>query len=369
MIAVEVAAQDSSYGFEADATAAEFDHLRCFSGSSYHDHIAREIHTRVLEVLNRAEPDVVFAPATPFPEGMAAVAYRRRSGARVIMMDDAWEHTDRRGAIVAAVKRLIHANIDGAFIPAPSHAAYYAKLGFPQDRIVFGVDVVDNERFAEGADRARAAAGSIELAGARLADYFLYVGRFLPRKGLDTLLAAYARYRERSVGPPRDLVLVGGGERLAAVWRGAARIDGVHFAGAQHGEELCRYYGLARALVVPSLSDPWALVVNEGLASGLPVIVSAGCGAARTLVRENENGWCFPPGDVGALTELLLRAAAASPDRLKQMGEKSRAIIADWSLDRFVAGVLQAAQLPRAAPAGLLSDLAVRLWKGRVSAN
>jgi glycosyltransferase involved in cell wall biosynthesis len=231
------------------------------------------------------------------------------------------------------------------------------------------VDVVDNDRFSQGADRARAEAAPIKVAAALLDNYFLYVGRFLPRKGLETLLAAYARYRASAGGKPSDLVLVGGGDHLEAISRMGANIEGLHFAGPQFGDELCRYYGRAKVLVVPSVSDPWGLVVNEGLASGLPVIVSAGCGAARTLVSEGENGWCFPPEDVAALTELLLRVGASTPEALEQMGRKSRDIIAAWSLDRFVEGVLQAMQLSRSMPGGFLSDLAIRLWKGRISVN
>jgi len=63
------------------------------------------------------------------------------------------------------------------------------------------------------------------------------------------------------------------------------------------------------------------------------------------------------------VTDLLLRAGACTPEALAQMGRKSKDIIAAWSLDRFVAGVMQAMQLPRAEQAGVLSDLAVRLWK------
>ncbi len=369
LTAIEAASRDASYGFDAALPEAGFDHVCCFPGSSYHDHRAAEIHAKVLAALDRAQPDAVFAPATPFPEGMAAVAYRRHSGARSFMMDDAWEHSDHRGVIVTGVKRLVHANIDGVFIPAPSHAAYYRKLGFPEDKIVFGVDVVDNDRFSEGADRARAEAVPIKVAGAIVDDYFLYVGRFVPRKGLETLLAAYASYRTRALGKPCDLVLVGGGNHLETIWRLGAGIEGLHFAGPQFGDELCHYYGRAKVLVVPSVSDPWALVVNEGLASGLPVIVSAGCGSARTLVSEGENGWCFPPEDATALTDLLLRAGSSTPDALAQMGRKSREIIGAWSLDRFADGVMQAMRLPRATPASLLSDLAIRLWKGRVSVN
>ena len=369
LTAIEVASQDASYGFDPALGKTNPDHVVCFSGSSYHDHRAAEIHAKVLAALNRAQPDVVFAPATPFPEGMAAVAYRRRSGRRTFMMDDAWEYTDRRGAVVTAVKRMIHANIDGVFIPSASHVAYFKKLGFPEDKIILGVDVVDNDHFSQGADQARAEAASIKIAAALPDDYFLYVGRPDPRKGLETLLAAYATYRARVGGKAWELVLVGSNNYPEMIWRAAADIEGVHLAGPRFRDELCRYYGLAKVLIVPSESDSWGLVVNEGLASGLPVIISTGCGAAGALVSEGENGWCFSPRDTGALTDLMLRASSLSPEALARMGRKSREIIGAWSLDRFVDGVLQAVQLPRSTPAGFLSDLAVRLWKGRVRYN
>ena len=369
LTAIEVASQDESYQLEFAVKPMEDERICCFPGSSYHEHSAAQIHAKVLAVLNEAQPDLVFAPATPFPEGMAAVAYRRQSGARAFMMDDAWEHTDRRGALVHWVKSLIHANIDGAFIPAPTHASHYRMLGFPADRIFFGVDVVDNDRFSLGADRARAEDAGIQVAGAHVQDYFLFVGRFAPRKGLQTLLPAYAGYRARAPGKPWDLVVVGGGRGLTETWRLGAGIEGLHFAGPQYGDELCRHYGLAKALIVPSELDQWGLVVNEGLAAGLPVLVCTGCGSARTLVSDGENGWCFPPRDVSMLTELLLRMSAATPEARARMGVKSREIITAWSLDRFADEALQAMRLPRAMPGGFLADLATRLWKGRISIN
>lgn len=369
LTAIEVASQDESYQMDFAIRPTDYDRVCCFPGSSYHHHSARQIHAKVLAVLSELQPDVIFAPATPFPEGMAAVAYRHQSGSRMFLMDDAWEHTDRRGAIVHWVKSLIHANIDGAFIPAPTHAPHFRRFGFSEDRIIFGVDVVDNDRFSREADRARAANVPIKMAGTPIENYFLFVGRFAPKKGLQVLLPAYARYRERAAGKPWDLVIVGGGRGLTDIRNLGMGIKGLHFAGLQYGEELCRHYGLAKALVVPSESDQWGLVVNEGLAAGLPVIVCTGCGSAHTLVSEGENGWCYPPGDVALLTELLLRVGASTPEALARMGAKSREIVAAWSLDRYVEGVLQAMQLPRSMPGGFLADLATRIWKGRISIN
>jgi glycosyltransferase involved in cell wall biosynthesis len=196
------------------------------------------------------------------------------------------------------------------------------------------------------------------------------VGRFLPRKGLETLVTAFKQYRDQSEANGKvawDLVLVGDGRHQNAIRAMVKDLPGVHFAGAVFGDTLCHYYGLARVLVVPSLVDQWGLVVNEGLAAGLPVLVSRGCGAARTLVKEGDNGWTFDPDGVDALALLLRRMSDLPNDELIQMGEKSREIIADWSLDRFADGVIQALALPRHEPAGILAALATKLWKGRVS--
>ena len=369
LTAIEVASQDSSYGFDRETAPTDFDHICCFQNSSYHDHSALEIHSKVLAALEAAAPDVVFAPATPFPEGMAAITYREQSFARTIMMDDAWTHTDRRGDIVAVVKRLIHNNIDGMFIPAPSHESYYVGLGVPKKKLIFGVDVVDNDRFADAAASEREAARRTAPPAHLIVSYFLFVGRFLPRKGIETLVSAYAEYRRATITSPWNLVLVGGGAHETAIRHIAAGVEGVYFAGAQFGSDLHRYYGLAKLLIVPSESDPWGLVINEALASGLPVIASTGCGATRSLVQVGQNGWHFSPRDTVALTQAMLAAAALPPATLAKMGEKSKQIISPWSLDRFVDGILQAMQLPRSQPSGLLSKVTSRLWKGRVSIN
>jgi len=103
------------------------------------------------------------------------------------------------------------------------------------------------------------------------------------------------------------------------------------------------------------------------MASGLPVIVSRGCGCASVLVEEGSNGWTFESGDVRQLAEILGRASRMPADALAQMGSRSSEIIARWSLDRFVAGVVDALAIPRREKPDPASRVAARLWKGRIS--
>ena len=366
LTAIEVASQDASYGFPANSTSEKLNYICCFPGDSYHDHRAREIRRKVLEVLNVVKPDIMFAPAIAFPEGIAALAYRLKSGARAVIMDDAWEHTDHRNSLVKLIRQLIYKNADAAFIPAGSHLAYYLRLGFAKERVIFGVDVVDNGYFSKQVEGVRLKVTEIRDALQLSQNFFLFVGRVLPRKGLKTLFEAYKQYREMAKSDLWDLVVVGTGDYMNSILSQFHEVPGVCFAGAQYGDSLCKYYGLAKVIIVPSDSDPWGLVVNEAMASGLPVIVSTGCGAAKTLVQEGDNGWAFKPGNVDELTQLMLRASLLSTDALKEMGKKSRSIIDDWSLDRFADGLLKAVEIPRRQSAGLISDIMTKLWKGRV---
>jgi glycosyltransferase involved in cell wall biosynthesis len=368
LTAIEVASQDATYGFPED-DKNEDQKIICFPGQVYQHFSADAIHEKVLSRLRQLNPYIVFAPATAFPEGMAALAYRRESGCKVIIMDDAWEMTDMRGPITRLVKRFINKCVDGAFLPAQSHAKYFSSLNIPAERMVFGVDVVDNRYYATVTEAVRKNVDSFKHLLNLPESYFLFVGRFLKRKGIDTLIEAFRIYRGKSEGKLWDIVMVGDGPEFEAMQRLVSDISGIHFAGRRFGDELLACYAFAKTLVVPSERDPWALVVNEGMASGLPVIVSRGCGSAQTLVYDGENGWTFDPGDARELAEKMLWMSSQVPEKLEKMSHKSSEIISEWSLDKFVQGVLSAINFPRREEKSILSDLAVRFWKGRVSTN
>ncbi len=367
LTAIEVASQDQTYGFPEDgAVDDQFEKICCFPGISYHELKARTIHRRVLNILERTGPDFVFCPATPFPEGMGAIYYGSRNDKKVVIMDDAFEHMEKRGPLTRITKRLIHAGVDGMFIPAATHLPYHIASGFSNERVALGVSIVDNDYFHRNAEKARHEEATLKHELELPEDYFLFVGRIMPRKGLDTLMEAYGRYLGRMGKEAWELVLVGNGE-IEGMMNSKPR--GVRFTGAKFGDDLCKYYGLARMLVVPSYSDPWALVVNEGMASNLPVIVSQGCGASRNLVREGENGWTFKPGDVDTLTNLLHRSTLLGAEKLAEMGRRSSGIMDRWSLDTFVDSALKAIRIPKRRGRRIVSSALIGIWKGWVRVN
>ncbi len=367
LTAIEVASKDALYPFPEISENRSEDYICLFSGQSYRALAPYTIHTTAYRTISSLKPDVIIAPATPFPSGMASVKYSADFGKLSVMMDDAWEYSDRRGPLVTSVKRLIHRNIDAAFIPAPSHAQYYLDMGFPQDRIFYGVDVVDNDFFSEEASKARDEDEALRRKLSLPQRYFLFVGRFIKRKGIDTLLEAYRQYAKSASGNAWGLVLVGDGDDRAEYQRTMKDHPLVKFAGSQFGEKLCAYYGLAGAFILPSEVETWGLVLNEAMASRLPVLASKGCGAGRALIEEGKNGWTFEYGDSRTLSELMSRLTLLPAGQLQAMKFRSAEIISQWSLDTFADSVIAASSLPRREPGGLVSQLITKFWTGRIS--
>jgi len=94
-----------------------------------------------------------------------------------------------------------------------------------------------------------------------------------------------------------------------------------------------------------SLHETWGVVVNEAAASGLPLVVSDRVGAAYDLVRDGQNGFIVPGGDVEAAA-VALKRLADDPELRRRAGDRSREIVAGWSyepsVESFVAAVREA---------------------------
>jgi glycosyltransferase involved in cell wall biosynthesis len=205
---------------------------------------------------------------------------------------------------------------------------------------------VDNEVFR---DRALAAASTRDALRRDLnlepdRPVILFASKFQPRKRPDDLLAAFARLSDDPAARRPYLVLVGDGEDRAALEQQVKELGmepSVRFAGFQNQSESPRYYDLCQVFVLPSLLEPWGLVINEVMNAGRAVIVSDQVGAAADLVRDGDNGFVFPAGDIDALSDGLLRVLSDA-DLCQRMGDRSREIISDWGFQQDLLGLKQA---------------------------
>ena len=161
-----------------------------------------------------------------------------------------------------------------------------ARYGVPKARIAMIYNGVDIERFNPGLRELHREPlrRSLELAG----PVALFVGGGFHRKGLDRALRGLAADPGAA-----SLVVIGGGAGKDSGRELAHELGiekRVHFLGRRDDVEA--WHAAADLLVLPTRYDPFANVVLEAMASGLPVATTRAAGAAE-LIDHGGNGFLF----------------------------------------------------------------------------
>ncbi len=320
--------------------------MQVFEGRSFNDIRPLDMMAGVTARLDALRPDAVAIHSYGYPDARAILMWCRRHQVPAILMNDSRaEDAPRVQFWRERLKRRIVAQYDAALISGTAARRYLHTLGYPDDAISDGYDVVDNAYFRQTAQAARQQPRPSLPGLSDPTPYLLASSRFITRKALDVLLLGYARYRRRAAHPAR-LVLLGDGPERPALEALVAqrRISEVTFAGFRQIEDIPAYYAFASAFVHTARIDQWGLVVNEAMAAGLPVVVSQGTGCHEDLVRPGANGFTFKAHSPEAFADALIRLEQAD---LAAFGAHSEAIIAQWDLDRFTSGMETALAVAR----------------------
>jgi glycosyltransferase involved in cell wall biosynthesis len=152
---------------------------------------------------------------------------------------------------------------------------------------------------------------------------FFFCGQMTERKGVDVLLLAFDRLI--ASGMDARLLLVGRQAELPRFMNlvGPATRTRVQYEGFRAPECLPTYFAQADVFVLPSRHDGWGVVVNQALATGLPIITSDAVGAGLDYVENGTNGVRVKAADVDALY-VAMYGLAQNPEIARIWGVKSR---------------------------------------------
>jgi glycosyltransferase involved in cell wall biosynthesis len=360
----------SAKGYDAWGVAeapAQYQKISLFPEATGHYPATAQLRQAFCSALEHVNPDVVAVNGWNNFGSLAAANCCVRRGTPMVVMSESARQDEARTWWNEMIKRQIVNLYSAALVGGQRHVEYLVELGMPRDRIFTGYDVVDNAYFARRTLEIRnshlrggyggPAAFEIRKKSGLPENYFLASARFIEKKNLPRLIRAYAEYRDRSQGigvtdpgynggAPWDLVLLGDGPLRETLNTQLSTLNlqaHVHLPGFKPYDELPVYYALANAFVHASTTEQWGLVVNEAIASGLPVIVSERCGCAPELVQGN--GCTFDPMDEHELASRLFKMAALSDDDRKRLGDASYKIAANFVPERFGKGLEHAARM------------------------
>ena len=336
---VEFASIHRQYGWTINRAEIPFE-IRTLLQGAWEDQSPLTTTRLCWKELNRLQPDVLIIPGYAHPPALAMALRGCLHRAPRILMSESTAADRPRFRWKEKVKGLLITTLySAASFGGQPQLRYLEQLGFDRKKSAPFYNVVDNDFFTNGADQVRRQHVPADFSLPQ--NYFLYVGRLAPEKNLTRLLKAFATYR--STGGNCDLVLAGDGPLRQELSNLAEQLQisaAVRFAGRQDAAGLIPYYAFASSFILPSLSEPWGLVVNEALACGLPVMLSTKCGCAEDLVDIDKNGFLFDPTSEPEIADCLTRMAALSETERASMCAVSSAKILQYSPESWASALL-----------------------------
>jgi glycosyltransferase involved in cell wall biosynthesis len=294
----------------------------------------------VIPLLRRIGPEVVVVSGWSTFAAQAALVWCRLHGIPYVLLVESHDRGPRAGwrrAVKdAVVPRIVRGAAGVLAVGSLSRESMIARGAPPETVGIFAntIDVAGFQRRA--ADLGESRADLRARLGLEPDDVaVLTVARLVPEKGLNILVRAAA-----AAGPGVKLVVAGEGpERRSLEDLSRTLSARVVFVGELPWERIVEAYVASDVFALLSSRETWGVVVNEAAATGLPLVLADGVGAAPDLLRDGENGYLVPAGDAAAAARAL---AALAGDALlrRRFGEFSRRIVSTWgyeaSIEAFV---------------------------------
>ncbi len=307
--------------------------------------------------LRRGEFDVLWIHGYATLNSLIAMLAAKMLGIPVLLRTDSTLIDHPRSRAKLFVKdiffRLLRPLVFGVLSIGERNTAYWRHhLGHTSEagaRIYPMPYAVDNDFFSQQAVLASPQRESLRaalcLAPGR--PVILFASKLLARKRCIDLVEAYLLSANALPQEERPyLLIVGDGEERAQVEARIAEANAaadIRMLGFRNQTELPPLYDLCDLFVLPSVHEPWGLVVNEVMNAARAVIVSDQVGCQPDLVTDGDNGCVYPAGDVSALAAALTRVLR-DPETCRRMGQRSQQRIQAYSFAADIHGLMQAFQ-------------------------
>lgn len=185
---------------------------------------------------------------------------------------------------------------------------YAKRIGFKNDRIIMNLLSADLDKFEEA---------EVNQEKFKENRNFLFVGRFIGKKGVKELVEAWNGIANKKNS---KLIMVGEGPLKKEI----NFPDDVEIHPFVSQSQLLKYAERSSCFLLPSIFEPWALVIHEFAAAGLPLIVTNSCGATPHFVINNYNGLIVSSGSSLELKNAIEKIINMSDQELFEYAKRSR---------------------------------------------
>jgi glycosyltransferase involved in cell wall biosynthesis len=252
----------------------------------------------------------------------------RQSAKLVIAIDNQWRASLKQYLWMTLARLSFLKYFDFVWVPGARQADYALRLGFKKEQIYEGFYVCDTVLYNSFYEFSKPLKKEV------LPKRFVYVGRYLPFKGIGDLWQAFIELKKEE---PSDWELwcVGTGDMVPIIH------PQIRHMGFLQPGQMGQVINETSVFIIPSRIEPWGVVVQEFAAAGFPLLCSKSVGAADTFLEETINGFTFASEDIESMKEAMRKVIRCDDDVLRGMGEKSHLKASVISPDSWIDTIYQ----------------------------
>ena len=292
--------------------------------------VDKSISFEVINYLAKKEFDEIIVSNVATPTGMIAIQYMKAKRIPYWIEGDGGFVGDDN-ILKKIIKSHFISGAKGYFSTSRMHDQYYREyasdcvriIRYPfssvSEKDIFSLPASDEEK-----KRLRGQLGMKE------AKIVISVGQMIHRKGFDILFRAMKKL-------PSDIgVYIIGGKPSEEYMHFVEEnnVRNLHIVDFKAKEDLVLYYRAADLFVLPTREDIWGLVINEAMATGLPIITTLKCGAGLELVKDGANGYLVPVEDPDMLANRI-EVILSDLKLQSEMSKSSLAIIHSYTIENM----------------------------------
>jgi glycosyltransferase involved in cell wall biosynthesis len=265
----------------------------------------------IFNLLIHQKPEIVYVPGWMDKGYIKAVSkYKKNNTATKIVcgIDDQWRYTLRQYFGKIYFKFFYRKIFDFMWVSGKPQYHYAQRFGYEDRYIISNLLSADTSLFNYVS---------------RVSRRFVFLGRFVPVKGIELLIQAYLGLPDL-IKESWKLVLIGDGSLREKIEKYKSRQ--IQVLPYMQDFELKNELDFGGIACVPSIRDQWGVVIHEFALLGYPLIVSSTCGAASEFLINGYNGFIFEAENVISLRKALLKIALMTNEELNTFSVNSRSL-------------------------------------------
>lgn len=331
LLAIAIANNEKNYPWENKSIDNIFCHRILFNGKTLENiNILKQLYA-AYKLLSAINICTITFSGYSYPIFLIIALWAKIKRKTTICLVDSTLIDKKRKKLKNELKTYLLKVFDKFAVTGIRSKEYMKHLKIRDDKIYEIGNVVDNEFFITEKNRIEKNINDIKEQLMLPSKFFLSIARLTYEKNLHTLIKAHKEYQQ--AGGTWELVIAGDGKEKEKLIKYAYSINHnkIIFKGWVNYKSIPKLYTLASCFILPSISEPWGLVVNEAMSCGLPLLISNRCGCVPELCKNGKNGFTFNPQDTTQITRLMLYMSSGHAN-LKEMGNNSIDIIANYTL-------------------------------------